>query len=280
MYKNDEVFKSLIHNYRSLERSIVEQLYFKTKHGPTIGTFREAIWKSLFEQIIPKKFIVEQSVFIVDSKGGVSKEVDLAIIDELYTPYIFRQGHLKFVPIEAVAVAVECKSSSSDEDKLKKWVDLIKDLKTSNRGIARMHNYFVSGSDSSKPSTQSATRPLLIYCHLDGANEGAKEHFDITLHAKEENIEFMINEEVNQLEYMYFLLNHNTNADNAMKADLDNQDFDSLRIGKGEGEVTLLSLNFVLNQTLMLINNPMLFPHLAYAELFQEKWREIEGEEQ
>jgi hypothetical protein len=32
----------------------------------------------------------------------------------------------------------------------------------------------------------------------------------------------------------------------------------------------LLTLNFQLNQLLMLINNPMLFPHLAYAKAFRE----------
>lgn len=33
----------------------------------------------------------------------------------------------------------------------------------------------------------------------------------------------------------------------------------------------LLSLNLQLNQLLMLINNPMLFPHFAYAKIFRER---------
>ncbi|MNC07394.1 hypothetical protein D3C75_549400 [compost metagenome] len=32
----------------------------------------------------------------------------------------------------------------------------------------------------------------------------------------------------------------------------------------------LLTLNFQLNQLLMLLNNPMLFPHFAYAKAFRE----------
>uniref|UniRef100_UPI003FA486C2 hypothetical protein n=1 Tax=Enterocloster clostridioformis TaxID=1531 RepID=UPI003FA486C2 len=35
--------------------------------------------------IVPKKFVIEHSVFIIDSAGNVSKEVDLAIINT-YTP--------------------------------------------------------------------------------------------------------------------------------------------------------------------------------------------------
>ncbi len=82
-------------------------------HGSSIGSAREDIWGQLFDMIIPKKFVIEHSVFlIIDSEGNVSHEVDLAILDETYTPYIFRYGRLKFIPIEAVAVVVECKSKS------------------------------------------------------------------------------------------------------------------------------------------------------------------------
>lgn len=270
-------FENMIHNYKHLEESIVKQLYFQAAHGTSIGTFREAVWKSLFEQIIPKKFIVEQSVFIVDSHGMISNEVDLAIIDEMYTPYIFRQGHLKFVPIEAVAVAIECKSASADKKALKKWAESIKKLNTSDKGIARMHNYFVNGT-TGKKSTQTATRPLLIYCHLGGVNKKVGEYFDIKIHAQKNNkINLVINKDVEKLEMMYWQLNHKTAHENALGGNLGNLNFNSYRIGNGAEEVTLLSLNFVLNQILMLINNPMLFPHVAYAQLFQKKFTESEG---
>lgn len=274
----EEGFKNIIHNYQYLEESIVKQLYFQAKHGTTIGTFREAVWKSLFEQIIPKKFIIEQSVFIVDSNGKVSKEVDLAIIDEMYTPYIFRQGHLKFVPIEAVAVAIECKSTHSEADALERWTDSIKKLNTSDKGIARMHSYFVNGPTGEK-STQTSTRPLLIYCHLDGALKSAEKYFDMKIHAqKDKKIELSINKEVKKLETMYQQLNHKTSSTSMVKEQLGNQSFDSFRIGSGKEEVTLLSLNLILNQILMLINNPMLFPHAAYAKLFQAEFENIKGE--
>lgn len=45
---------------------------------------------------------------------------------------------------------------------------------------------------------------------------------------------------------------------------------DKFRVMKGGEEVSLLSLNLQLNQLLMLINNPILFPHLSYAEMFNK----------
>ena len=98
-------------NYNQLEQSLVNQLRLElSKQNVTIGTYRERIWKSLFEMIIPKKYCIEQSVFIIDSYGNISREVDLAVYDEMYTPYIFNYEEIKFIPIEAVAVVVQCKS--------------------------------------------------------------------------------------------------------------------------------------------------------------------------
>lgn len=123
-------------NYVQLEQSITKQLKMAAaKHHVTSGTFREDIWKSMFEQIIPKKFSIEQSVFIIDSEGGVSKEVDLAIFDEQYTPYIFRYGRIKYIPIEAVAVVIQCKSKNLSTKDLVEWSRSISKLKTSLKSI-------------------------------------------------------------------------------------------------------------------------------------------------
>lgn len=44
------------------------------------------------------------------------------------------------------------------------------------------------------------------------------------------------------------------------------------------GELSLLTFNLQLNQLLMLINNPMLFPHIAYAEMFDRNEEESKDE--
>lgn len=305
------IFNMIAQNYLRLEQSIVQELYFQAEHGTTIGTFREAVWKELFEQIVPKKFVVEQSVFILDSHGSVSKEVDLVILDEMYTPYIFRQGHLKFIPIEAVAVAIECKSENLNATVIKNWTQSINNLKTSDRGIARLFSHVQSKepfSEQSEPSvqpqkcevsqclmqkkgpkplTQTGTRPILILCHMskqlkDGENVSvdiAKE-FDITLWAQEKeddrSIQVVVNDHFKKLSDVYKQLNHHPyheeNYKNTMikETNLDGLSLDNYRIQNGVGEVSLLTLNFMLNQALMLINNPMFFPHLAYVERFHQ----------
>lgn len=319
----DKVLDTILENYKRLEQSMVHELYFQTEHGTTIGTFRESLWKDLFEQLVPKKFVVEQSVFVMDSKGKISKEVDLVILDEIYTPYIFRQGHLKFIPIEAVAVAIECKSENLDATVIKEWKESINDLKTSDRGIARLFSHvqsnepFKPSSKRAKPSvppqkcevpqclmqkkgpkslTQTGTRPILILCHMSNQSKDREnvtvdleKEFDITLWAQEKgddrSIRVAVNDRFKKLSDVYKRLNHHPyhkeGYEDAIikKVNLDGLSLDDYRIRSGVEEVSLLTLNFMLNQALMLINNPMFFPHLAYVELFNGRLQQTEEDQ-
>ena len=296
-----KIIQSIIENYKSLEESIVSQLSLSNKcHPTTTGTSRELIWLQLFENIIPKKFVIEHSVFIIDSDFGRSKEVDLAIIDNAYTPYIFQYGKLKFVPIEAVAAVIECKSKKLDSGSLEKWCESIKGLRTSRRSIARMANGMVvpnhqeeSKEDSeandkqnpdkpsTQPSTQTSTRPIRIFCGYDSdigkGEQKFKKFFDFWIIAKDEQ-EKRIEVETNQkkddsLNEWYIRLDHyETKIKEEIKESpvLKDYKLDDFRVMKGEEEVSLLSLNLQLNQLLMLINNPILFPHLSYAKMFND----------
>lgn len=272
-----ETIQSIVNNYIQNEKVLVEQLYFKASHDPTIGGFREDIWRGMFEQIIPKKFVIEQSVFIIDSEGHVSKEVDLAIFDETYTPYIFRYGRLKFIPIEAVAVAIECKSTSINKDNLKNWAESIAALKTSCESCTRTIQKIIVGRNSQCP-TQTATRPLRILCCLNEnvSNEeldSGEKLFDFIIRAqKNAGLEIEIDESKENLRAWYLALNHavtktdDTTATESKK--LENVNLNTYQVCLNKKPVSLLTLNLMLNQLLMLINNPMLFPHKAYAEMF------------
>ncbi|MNC28689.1 hypothetical protein D3C75_769080 [compost metagenome] len=177
--RKQKMVNTVLNNYRQVEQSIVNQLFMKHDlHGTTIGSEREQIWAELFHMIIPKKFVIEPSVFIIDSEGRVSHEVDFAILDETYTPYIFRYGKIKFVPIEAVSAVIECKSQTIDADVLENWAKSIKDLKTSVDSVARMATLIAI----QPPLTQQSTRPIRILCALkEECPPKVKTYFDFTL---------------------------------------------------------------------------------------------------
>lgn len=284
---NQTTIQNIKENFERMEKEIVNQLYFKAPHCGTIGRHREKIWGEMFEKIIPRKFVVANSVFIIDSYGNVSREVDLAVFDETYTPYIFRYGELKFIPIEAVSVMVECKSKSLKPEELKNWADSIKPLKTSNKSCVRTLNKINRGEISPIP-TQTATRPLRILCCLNEnvVNTTLEEDdrlFDVIIRANadEEKMHIELDEQKRSLYDWFLSLNHAGGLgehEEKYKADWEKAvgdiGLDDYKVRHKGGELSLLTFNLQLNQLLMLINNPMHFPHIAYAEMFDRNGNE------
>lgn len=317
--EKDTFIQNITDNYRQLERSIVNQLSLYNKYHPsTTGFLREDIWMQLFEAIVPKKFVIEHSIFIIDSYGQISKEVDLAIIDQTYTPYIFRHGKMKFVPIEAVAAVIECKSKriqlerkneteSGSDGSLVSWCNSIQALRTSMESVVRMATGTVIDGKSYGPvkpdtkgkqtfsSTQTSTRPIRILCGYETdiperSEDTINKYFDFILRASDkdgkETITIMVQRD-KSLQDWYKELNHygyekkpciKMTAEEEIQI-MPNQKLadyalELLSVKKGGEEVSLLSFNFQLNQLLMLINNPILFPHLGYARMFNGEKRE------
>lgn len=301
-----EIIRQIVDNYIRLEESIISQLRIAVrKHHVTSGTFREDIWKSLFEQIIPQKFSIAQSVFIIDSNGRVSKEVDLAIFDEQYTPYIFRLGRIKYIPIEAVAVVIQCKSDNVTGEKSKKilyeWFKSINRLETSLKSITRTQTRILTGEYGYKcengvllgdgsTMTQTSTRPIQILCHTLDRKKEYVEPFDFNIHPDPTGtrLQVHVSSKLKSLPQWNNHLNHKPIDKYAnlkdTKFDLDDEKMEKLseefkealqidkyRVKKQENEISLLSLTFQLNQLLMLINNPILFPHKAYVDMFNNK---------
>lgn len=302
--------RKIINNYQNLEGDIVKQLIFEWVHGTMMGGNREVVWKDLFDRIVPKKFKIERSVFIIDSNGNLSREVDLAIYDEQYTPYIFQYGLLKFIPIEAVAAVIECKSSYPEDNIVTEWLNSIDRLETSQNSIVRIAGRIVYGSnelgevDAPYLNTQTATRPIKILCYISGNDEfreeqqKEKKRFDIVLEANrnKEKLSILYSNSYQKLLDWYLYLNHSEENRDKIREFLEkNQEIDSRKpifdIQKLEGlqldalqvkpsendkKASLLSFIFQFNQLLMLINNPIFFPHKAYVDMFN---RFLEEEE-
>lgn len=289
-------------NYLKMERELVTQLnYDVTNHQLTAGTYREEIWADFFRKIVPRKFNIARSVFIIDSKENISNEVDIAIYDEQYTPYIFNYGLIKFIPIEAVAAVVQCKSRSLDKDDLLNWTNSIKNLQTSNDSIVRLATYIHIGKESICDAIQTATKPIKILCHIptdETCNDdtNGREYFDIVIEAyqnskssKEQtqnNTEYNGNLKINFSDenLLDVLKNYNQvdkkelgnlKEDKKLKSEtLANRKIADYDILKGKDKYTLLSFIFQFNQMLMMINNPMFFPHKAYVDMFNKNIKE------
>ncbi len=307
MPNNNEIIISkttqkIIENYNNLEKSLVSQLLLETPaHPPTTGGYREAVWKGLFEQIIPRKFCIDQGIFIIDSDGRISDEVDLVIFDEQYTPYIFNYGKIKFIPVEAVAVVIQCKSRKLNYKGLYSWVESIEKLKTSMYSVARIISGLIDNYADirlEKPKSQTSTRPIRILCTTaDSIPERISHLFDISLNIisvnkDDKKLKKTMPGEEKSYEDWYVELNHYDLERFGSESELYSKrikhsdhpidkKLNRLKIaGPDNQENVILSLIFQLNQMLMFINNPMLFPHEAYAELFRAHMTAEPGQRQ
>lgn len=277
-------------NYKSIEKSIVDQLLLEVpNHYLTQGTYRETVWKSLFEQIIPKKFCIDQGIFIIDSDGNISDEVDLAIFDEQYTPYIFNYGKIKFIPIEAVAVVIQCKSDNLEKCNLEDWVASIEKLTTSLNSVARIMKGLVYNKIKvGQSKAQTSTRPIRILCtthdNKNGVSDKFAKIFDICVNVDKSSnslVKRILKEEDSYYDW-YMELNHfklerfgeqedDYRNDITKCSEKIEKKLSDIKVTDVNGnENIILSLIFQLNQLLMLINNPMLFPHESYASLFNK----------
>ena len=91
----------------------------------------------------------------------------------------------------------------------------------------------------------------------------SRAHLDIWVNRKQDNL------------YLYYKdLNFNQGGNPDIKPaeaeKLQDTPLEAYMVVNRKGEnISLLSFNFQLNQLLMLINNPMLFPHREYVNMFR-----------
>ena len=84
------------------------------EHGPTMGDVTERQWIALFDRYLPKRYSTT-SGFVIDSRGGLSRQIDIAIYDNLYSQPLFPQEGAVHIPAESVYAVFEVKSTISRE---------------------------------------------------------------------------------------------------------------------------------------------------------------------
>jgi hypothetical protein len=197
---DNEVAEIIKKNYAKMNQMMVEEMLIASKHNGLTGNYREEMWMKFFRSIIPQKFSMAQGVILIDSEGNASNEVDIAVFDEQYTPYVFQFNTLKFIPIEAVAVVIECKSTSLNKNKLREWSKKIDNLKPSPTGIARMATGYSIGLTN---SIQKRTRPIKILATMKQYTKDASSNNHEVIEKIKVYFDFIIYEEKKSNERMF-----------------------------------------------------------------------------
>jgi hypothetical protein len=79
-------------------------------HAPSKGDESEAVWLKMLQTYLPNRYCAD-SVFVIDSKGKSSEQVDIAIFDRQYTPFVYNFQSSKVVPAESIYAVFEAKQT-------------------------------------------------------------------------------------------------------------------------------------------------------------------------
>ncbi|MEI9812689.1 MAG: DUF6602 domain-containing protein [Acidobacteriota bacterium] len=100
-----EVFRRVQHEM--LARLTTVRLF---EHPTTNGTASELQWLDLLATYLPKRYRASPA-FIINAQGQRSRQIDIAIYDQLNSPPIFPHAAGVHIPIECVYAVFEVKSN-------------------------------------------------------------------------------------------------------------------------------------------------------------------------
>lgn len=78
------------------------------KHPGSKGDSLENVWISWLREYLPNRYCVDKA-FVIDSKGQLSHQLDLVIYDQHFTPFVFKQDGMSYIPAEGVYAVFEVK---------------------------------------------------------------------------------------------------------------------------------------------------------------------------
>jgi hypothetical protein len=77
-------------------------------HPGTKGAATELQWLTMLNNYLPERYFVD-SAFVLDCDGKLSDQIDIVIYDRQYSPFLFNQNFVKYIPAESVYAALEVK---------------------------------------------------------------------------------------------------------------------------------------------------------------------------
>lgn len=77
-------------------------------HPGSKGDSLEDVWIEWLRRYLPNRYCVDKAI-VIDSTGQLSQQIDLVIYDQQYTPFVFTQNGIHYIPAEGVYAVFEVK---------------------------------------------------------------------------------------------------------------------------------------------------------------------------
>lgn len=130
--------------FGSLQNQMVAQLNTNREfilHSGSKGDSLENVWIEWLRSYLPNRYCVDKAI-VIDSNGSLSHQIDLVIYDQQYTPFVFKQNGIFYIPAEGVYAIFEVKpdfKGKVDEDNFFQYagkkIESVRKLKRTSVGI-------------------------------------------------------------------------------------------------------------------------------------------------
>ena len=122
------------------------------EHPSAAGSATEHQWLDLFNRYLPQRYRATPA-FVIDSEGHRSRQIDIAIFDNLYSPLLFPHESGLHIPAESIYAVFEVKPTFS-----RQWIRDAGEKADSVRALHRTSVRVLSGNTLRKPIRP---RPIL-----------------------------------------------------------------------------------------------------------------------
>jgi hypothetical protein len=103
--------------FNGLQNQMIAQLNTNREfilHPGSKGDSLENVWIEWLRKYMPNRYCVDKAI-IIDCNGNLSHQIDLVIYDQQYTPFVFSQNGIHYIPAEGVYAVFEVKPEISKE---------------------------------------------------------------------------------------------------------------------------------------------------------------------
>ena len=134
--------------FESLQKQMLAELSTNRlfiDHPGTKGDSIENGWIEWLRKYLPNKYSVDKAI-VIDSLGNISHQMDLVIYDEQFTPFVFNQNGIKYVPAEGIYAVFEVKPEIN-----KGYIEYAGEKIASVRALHRTATTFINGGRKCSP---------------------------------------------------------------------------------------------------------------------------------
>lgn len=150
--------------FEGLQKQMLAQLNTNREfidHPGSKGDSLENVWIEWLKKYLPNRYCVDKAI-IIDSKGQLSDQIDLVIYDQQYTPFVFTQNGIHYVPAEGVYAIFEVKPDFKGSVKVKdKSINYIEYAGRKIESVRKLHRTSTNIIDRGRPFPPRALTKII-----------------------------------------------------------------------------------------------------------------------